>query len=49
MLLKREEEARERQAKREAATRARERTTEGDADEAPVAEHDVGDSTPAGA
>jgi hypothetical protein len=36
VLLKREEEARERQAKREAATRARERTLGGDA--APVAE-----------
>ena len=50
VLLKREEEARERQAKREAATRARARTTEEGADEfeAP-AEHDVGDSTPAGA
>jgi hypothetical protein len=51
VLLKREEEARERQSKREAATRARERTTEGgvDALDPPLSEQDVGDSTPAGA
>jgi hypothetical protein len=48
VLLKREEEARERQAKREAATRARERTLEGDP--VPVAEpaaHAPEDEVPA--
>jgi hypothetical protein len=53
VLLRREEEARERQAKREATTRARERTLEEGAemDEAhtPAAERGAGDSTPTGA
>jgi hypothetical protein len=56
VLLKREEEARERQAKREAAAQARERTLEGET--APVAERAAqapaqserdADSTPTGA
>jgi hypothetical protein len=49
VLLKREDEARERQAKRDAATRARERTLEGDTEPGPApSAQGAGDSTPAG-